>query len=41
MKNTKIIILSQNLQQKTITIEKIKEFLTLAKNILKKIKETI
>jgi len=41
MKNTKIIILSQNLQQKTITAEKIKEFLTLAKNILKKIKETI
>ncbi len=41
MKNGKIIILSQSLQQKTITIEKIKEFLTLAKKILKKIKETI
>jgi len=41
MKNGKIVILSQSLQQKIITIEKIKEFLTLTKNILKKIKETI
>ena len=41
IKNGKIVILSQSLQQKTITIERIKEFLTLAKNILKKIRETI
>ena len=41
MKNTKIVILSQNLQPKIITIEKVKEFLALAKNILKKIEKTI
>jgi len=41
MKNKKIVILSQSLQQKIVTIEKAKEFLTLAKNILKKIKKTI
>jgi len=41
MKNEKIIILSPSLQQKTITIEQVKEFLTLSKNILKKIQQTI
>ena len=41
MKNGKIVILSPSLQQKTITIEKTKEFLTLTKKILKKIRETI
>ncbi|MCK4552688.1 hypothetical protein KAT80_00600 [Candidatus Pacearchaeota archaeon] len=41
MKNEKIVILSQNLQQKIVTIEKVKEFLILAKNILEKIKKTV
>ena len=41
VKNEKIIILSENLEQKTLTIEKTKEFLLLAKNILKKSKEII
>jgi hypothetical protein len=38
MKNDKIVILSENLNTKTITLEKVKEFLNLAKNILKKTK---
>jgi len=41
LKNSKIVILSENMQPKTITTEKVKEFLTLAKNILQKIKKTI
>jgi len=41
VKNEKIIILSENLEQKTITIEKIKEFLELSKKLLKNIKITI
>ena len=41
MKNEKIVILSQSLQQKTLTLEKTKEFLVVAKNILQKIKTTI
>jgi len=41
MKNGKIVILSPSLEQKTITIEKVKEFLTLAKNLLQKIQNTI
>lgn len=40
MKEGKIIILSDNFKRKTISFEKIKEFLFLAKNILKKTKET-
>lgn len=41
IKNDKIIILSENLKQKTLTIEKIKEFLFLAKNILNKTEKII
>jgi len=41
MKNSKIIILSGSLEQKIVTIEKAKEFLILAKNLLKKIEKTI
>ena len=41
VKNEKIIILSENLEQKSLTVEKIKEFLWLAKNVLKKSKEVI
>jgi len=41
IKNEKVIILSENSRYKTITIEKIKEFLILAKSILKKTTETI
>lgn len=40
IKNEKVVILSENLKVKTFTTEKTKEFLLLAKNILKKIKET-
>lgn len=36
VRNEKVIILSENLEQKIITIEKTKEFLVLAKNILRK-----
>ncbi len=36
MKNEKVVILSENLQQKIVPIEKVREFLALAKNILKK-----
>ncbi len=39
IKNEKVVILSNNLKPKTLTAEKTKEFLTLAKNILKKTKE--
>lgn len=41
MKNEKVVILSEDLTQKIITIEKTKEFLILSKNILKKTKDTI
>jgi hypothetical protein len=40
MKEGKIIIMSDNFKRKTISFEKIKEFLFLAKNIFKKTKET-
>jgi len=40
-KENKIIILSKNMEPQTITIEKIKEFLITAKNVLKKAKSTI
>jgi hypothetical protein len=33
------VILSNSLKPKTLTVEKTKEFLTLAKNLLKKTKE--
>lgn len=39
IKNEKIVILSENMGQKILTVKKTKEFLTLAKNILKKTKE--
>ena len=41
IRNQKVIILSENLKTETITIEKIKEFLNLSKEIMKKILETI
>ena len=41
VKGDKIIILSENLNQKILTLEKIKSFLFLAKNILRKTKENI
>ena len=39
VKDDKVVILSKNMQPKTLTIEKTKEFLINAKNILKKTKE--
>ena len=39
IKNDKIIILSENLEPTTLSIEKTKEFLIIAKEILKKTKE--
>ena len=41
VRQEKVVILSENLKTETITLEKIKEFLNLAKNILKKTLETI
>ncbi len=41
IKNNKIVILSESLEPKTITIEKVKEFLTLSKSILEKSQEAI
>lgn len=40
IKDEKIVILSENLKTKTIALEKVKSFLYLAKNILKKTKES-
>ena len=40
IKDDKVIILSNSLNQKTLTIEKTKEFLMLVKNILRKTRET-
>jgi hypothetical protein len=41
MRNEKIVILSENLSPEIITIEKVKEFFILGKNILKKTKNGI
>jgi hypothetical protein len=41
VKDNKIIILSENMQIEALTLEKTKEFLVLAKEILKKTQETI
>ena len=41
LKNEKVVILSENMQQRTITLEKIKEFLNLTKEILRKTKSRI
>ncbi len=41
VKNNKIVILSENLETKTIPLEKIKEFLLLSKKILEKTKNKI
>ena len=38
IREEKVVILSENMKPKTLTIEKTKEFLILAKDILKKIK---
>lgn len=40
-RNEKIVILSKDLCQKTISLEKIKEFLNLAKSLLKKIEKQL
>lgn len=36
VKDEKVVILSENMKQKTLTVEKTKEFLAMAKNILRK-----
>jgi len=36
VKDEKVVILSENMKQKILTVEKTKEFLAMAKNILKK-----
>jgi hypothetical protein len=41
MKEEKIVILSDNMEQKTLTSEKIKQFIEVTKNLLKKTHETI
>ena len=41
VRNNKIIILSENLKQNTLTIEKTKEFLFLAKSVLNKAEKMI
>lgn len=41
VKDEKVVILSEDLSHKTITIEKTKEFLSLSQNILNKVKEMI
>ena len=41
IREEKVIILSENLKPRTLTVEKTKEFLILAKNILKKTRETM
>jgi len=41
VRNGKVVILSESLEHRIITIEKAKEFLELAKSILKKTKEKI
>jgi len=41
VKKEKVVILSENLKPKILTIEKTKEFLMLAKNILRKTRGTI
>lgn len=38
VRNEKVVILSDNMNQKTLTLEKTKEFMRLAKSILKKTK---
>lgn len=41
VREEKVVILSENMRPKTLTIEKTKEFLILAKNILRKTRETM
>ena len=41
VREEKVVILSENMRPKTLTVEKTKEFLILAKNILRKTRETI
>jgi len=41
VRGNKVVILSDNLQQETLTIEKIKKFLETSKILLKKTKQTI
>jgi len=41
MRNEKIVILSENSEPETLTLEKTKEFLQLSKNMLEKIKSRI
>ncbi|MFQ5532189.1 MAG: hypothetical protein ACE5ES_06245 [Candidatus Nanoarchaeia archaeon] len=41
IKNNKVVILSEDMSQKVLTVEKTKDFLNLAKGILQKTKQTI
>ena len=41
VKEEKVVILSENMKPKTLTVEKTKEFLMLAKDILRKTRETM
>jgi hypothetical protein len=41
MKGERVVILSETMTEKYLTVEKTKEFLILAKNILKKTKENL
>ena len=41
MKNEKVVILSENLKTNTLTVENLKEFLALAKSILRKTRATM
>jgi len=41
IKDEKVVILSKDLKQKTITLDKAKEFLIIGKNILEKVKKVI
>ena len=41
IKNKKVVILSEKLKVKTLTVENLKEFLVLAKSILRKTRETM
>ena len=41
IREEKIVILSENMNSETITLEKVKEFLEVSKNVLKKAKDVI
>jgi len=41
MKQEKVVILSENMEQKTLTLEKTKQFIQVAKNLIEKTQKTI